>query len=101
MHIPDAAESGGMADPAEVKTAMAKLPRGEWRLELEDDSTVELHVSEADVGDEGFYAEGRNEEAGYAYRLDERHDGAVELERRPLDGDGWEEVGTVAWADQP
>ncbi|MFB6169561.1 MAG: hypothetical protein ABEJ06_00285 [Haloarculaceae archaeon] len=35
------------------------------------------------------------------WRLELADGPAVELDRQPLDGDGWEEVGTVTWAAQP
>lgn len=82
----------------ELTITMGKQGAGEWRLVLESGDTVDVVLDEVEVGDErGFSAEGRSEEREMLYELTTgpQPGGSIQLRRRPLYGDEWEQVGTV------
>ncbi|MFC6989330.1 hypothetical protein ACFQJD_12560 [Haloplanus sp. GCM10025708] len=89
-----------MANLSEVAVVIAKRGPDEWVLRLEDDETLQLRIDEVDreaLETRGFYAHGRDEEAGLEYELStgQQPGGPVTLYRRAFGEEEWEEVGEV------
>jgi hypothetical protein len=82
----------------DLTVTMAKLGAGRWRLEIEGSETVEVRLEDVDVGeDRGFHAEGRNEEQSMRYELTTgpQPGGPIQVRRRPLSREAWEELGAL------
>lgn len=83
----------------DLAITMGKLGAGEWDLRLESGETVGAILSDVEVSEErGFHAEGRDEDAGVLYELTTGNQpgGPIQVRRRALDADEWEEAGSLA-----
>ncbi|MFB6197930.1 MAG: hypothetical protein ABEI52_06635 [Halobacteriaceae archaeon] len=87
-----------MAEPNEVKTAIAKMGAGE------SGQSFDVVIESARMDDEtGFHASGRDPDDEMKYELDTRGDetgGKVELRSREVGSENWETVGIVTFASE-
>ncbi|MFB6207294.1 MAG: hypothetical protein ABEJ05_12290 [Haloglomus sp.] len=95
-----------MADLDDLAITMGKLGEGPWELTLEDGKTLEVELDAVEVSEQrGFHAAGRDRRADKEDRLVElstgpQPGGTIQLERRALSEDEWEDAGEVVAADK-
>ncbi len=86
----------------ELVTILREQEAGPVHIEVDDEWEHDVELEEAEEGEQGFYAEGRDMEADnvlFRFTTPKTSDEHVTVERRHARDDDWKELGKLTGVD--